>query len=111
MMDIPQVSLPAQLRTIQRRWLTLPRKEQDELYAKEFAAPFARLFAELPLYGASASLPKPRALVSVLGFSWQPVALMAAWCRPERMLLLGTEDSLNLKVTGEGVLSLDCAGS
>jgi len=105
-MDIPQVSLPAQLRTIQRRWLTLPRKEQDELYAKEFAAPFARLFAELPLYGASASLPKPRALVSVLGFSWQPVALMAAWCRPERMLLLGTEDSLNLKVTGEGVLSL-----
>ncbi len=106
MMDIPQVSIPAALQAIQQRWLTLPRKEQDELYAKEFAASFARLFAELPLYGASASLPKPRALVSVLGFSWQPVALMAAWCRPERMLLLGTEDSLNLKVAGEGVLSM-----
>ena len=106
MMDMPQVSLPDALQAIQQRWLTLPRKEQDELYAKEFAASFARLFAELPLYGASASLPKPRALVSVLGFSWQPVALMAAWCRPERMLLLGTEDSLNLKVPEESVLSM-----
>ena len=106
MTDIPQVSLPAALQAIQQRWLTLPRKEQDELYAKEFAPSFARLFAELPLYGASASLPKPRLLVSVLGFSWQPVALMAAWCRPERMLLLGTDDSLNLEVAGEGVLSM-----
>jgi hypothetical protein len=104
-MDIPQVSLPAELQAIQQRWLELTRKEQDELYAKEFAAPFAPLFAELPLYGAPASLSKPRALVSVLGFSWQPVALMAAWCRPERILLLGTEESLNMKVAGEGVLS------
>lgn len=106
MMDIPQVHLPAELRAIQQRWRTLSGNEQDELYAKEFAAPFARLFAELPLYGVSASLPKPRALVSVLGLSWQPVALMAAWCRPQRLLLLGTEDSLNLKVAGEGVLSM-----
>jgi hypothetical protein len=106
MMDVPQVSLPRDLKEIQQRWRTLPRQEQDELYAREFAAPFAGLFAKLPLYGAPASLPRPRALVSVLGFSWQPVALMAAWCRPERVLLLGTEDSLKLKVSGEGVLSV-----
>lgn len=105
MMDIPQVSLPAALKAIQQRWLTLPRKEQDELYATEFVVPFARLFCKLPLYGAPPSLPKPRALISVLGFSWQPVALMAAWCRPESILLLGTEDSLKLKVSGEGVVS------
>ncbi|MCC6696203.1 MAG: hypothetical protein IT365_11290 [Candidatus Hydrogenedentes bacterium] len=105
-MDIPQVSLPAALQAIQQRWLQLHRKEQDELYAQEFAAPFARLFAELPLFGASPSLPKPRALVSVLGFSWQPVALMAAWCRPEQILLLGTEDSLRQMVAGEDIQSI-----
>lgn len=45
-------------------------------------------------------------MVSVLGFSWQPVALMAAWARPERMLVIGTKESLALKVAGEGVLTL-----
>jgi hypothetical protein len=104
--DIPQVSLPPDLRAVQQRWLELPRKDQDELYAKEFAAPFARLFADLPLYGAPKSLKKPRALVSLLGFSWQPVAFMAAWCRPERMLVIGTEESLNLKVAGERILTV-----
>jgi len=49
---------------------------------------------------------RPRFLVSVLGLSWQPVALMAAWCRPVRMLVLGTDESLSMKVAGEGVLSL-----
>jgi hypothetical protein len=106
MNNIPQAPLPAELQEVQQRWLALSRKDQDELYANEFAAPFARLFAQLSLYGAPVSLPKPRALVSLLGFSWQPVALMAAWCQPERMLLLGTEESLNLKVAGEGVLSV-----
>lgn len=106
MRDIPQVALPPELRAVRERWLPLQRKEQDDLYAREFAAPFARLFAELPLYGAPASMPRPRALVSLLGFSWQPVALMAAWCRPERILLLGTDESLALKVAGEGVVSV-----
>lgn len=106
MKDIPQVSLPDPLRAVQQRWLALSRKDQDELYAKEFAVPFARLFAQLSLYGAPVTLPRPRALVSLLGFSWQPVALMAAWCQPERILLLGTEESLSLKVAGEGVLSV-----
>jgi CRISPR-associated protein (TIGR02710 family) len=91
---------------IQRRWLDLPRNGQDELYAKEFAGPFARLFADLPLHGAPAAMPRPRALVSVLGLSWQPVALMAAWCKPQRMLVLGTEESLKLAPADEGVLSL-----
>ena len=52
-------------------------------------ATFAPLFAGLPLHGAPAGFERPRALVSVLGFSWQPVALMAAWARPERMLAIG----------------------
>ncbi len=108
MTEIPQVLLPAELQAVQQRWLELPRKEQDELYAKEFAAPFAKLFAALPLHGVPASMDgkKPRFLVSILGLSWQPVALMAAWCRPERMLVIGTEESLGARVAGEGVLSL-----
>ncbi|HLH19743.1 MAG TPA: hypothetical protein VKX45_21145 [Bryobacteraceae bacterium] len=108
MTDIAQVSLPAELKAVQQHWRGLPRTEQDALYAKEFAAPFAKLFADLPLHGAPASMAgkKPRFLVSILGLSWQPVALMAAWCRPERMLVIGTEESLGATVAGEGVLSL-----
>lgn len=105
-MDVPQVCLPPHLREIQERWRPLHRKDQDELYAREFAAPFAPLFADLPLYGGPDSLKKPKALVSVLGFSWPPVAMMAAWCRPERMLVIGSEESLKLSVAGERVVSL-----
>ena len=72
------------LEEIQQRWLGLPREEQDELYAKEFGPQFAPLFAGLPLYNAPRDFERPRHLVSVLGFSWQPVALMAAWVRPTR---------------------------
>jgi CRISPR-associated protein (TIGR02710 family) len=106
-MTMPRLAaLPPDLVDLQRRWLTLGRKEQDELYASEFAPRFAPLFAELPLHGAPGPLARPRALVSVLGLSWQPVALMAAWCKPQRMLVLGTEDSFRLTPGGEGVLSL-----
>lgn len=103
--------LPPELLKVQQRWIALGqekngRAQQDALYASEFAASFARLFAALPLHGARAGPERPRALVSVLGFSWQPVALMAAWCKPERMLVLGTDDSLAVKVGEEGVLSI-----
>ncbi|HZU15024.1 MAG TPA: hypothetical protein VFD01_00240 [Candidatus Dormibacteraeota bacterium] len=105
-MTAPRMDLDSELRALQARWRELGRKEQDQLYARELAEPLARRFAGLPLEGAPADLERPQALISVLGFSWQPVALMAAWCRPERMLVLGTEDSLSAKVEGEGVLSL-----
>jgi CRISPR-associated protein (TIGR02710 family) len=103
--------LPPDLQAIQKRWLALGREkggraQQEELYAREFAEPFARLFAALPLHGAPANLPRPRALISVLGLSWQPVALMAAWCKPTRMLVLGSEESLKLTPGGDGILSL-----
>lgn len=100
------VSLSPPLTRIQQRWLALPRKQQDELYASEFAPAFTPLFAKLPLHGAPAGFERPRALVSVLGFSWQPVALMAAWARPDRMLVIGTRESLALKIEGEGVLTV-----
>jgi len=100
------MKLPPELEDVQRRWLELGRAEQDALYAKEFAEPFARLFADFPLDSAPSDLPRPRALVSVLGLSWQPVALMAAWCKPERMLVIGTQDSFKKQVQGEGVLSI-----
>ncbi|MBI2566729.1 MAG: TIGR02710 family CRISPR-associated protein [Candidatus Schekmanbacteria bacterium] len=98
-------SLSPELLDVQRRWFDLPRREQDDLYAREFAAPFARDFSKLPLHGAPRDMPRPRALVSVLGLSWQPVALMAAWCRPERMLILCTDESLKVTPAGDGVIS------
>lgn len=103
------VALTADLAAIQQRWREVrDRAEQDDLYAREFAAPFARLFAALPLFGAPADLARPRLLVSVLGLSWQPAALMAAWARPERMLLIGTAESFSRAVAGERVLELIC---
>lgn len=97
--------LTTELSELQQRWRNLPRNQQDELYAYEFAPSFTRLFANLPLHGAPDGFEKPRALISVLGFSWQPVALMAAWVQPERMLVIGTTDSLAVKVGNEGVLT------
>ena len=95
------VTLPSLLEEVQQRWLApQPREKQDALYASEFAPAFAPLFAELPLHDAPDGFGRPRALVSVLGFSWQPVALMAAWARPERLLVIGTKESLSLKVAG-----------
>ncbi len=108
-MTAPWVDLTPELRSLRDTWRRLDRRdERNRFYARHLAAPLAGLFAKLPLHGAPAELERarPRALISVLGFSWQPVALMAAWCRPERMLVLGTEESLAVKVDGEGVLSL-----
>lgn len=99
-------SLSPQLLEVQSRWLNLSRWEQDDLYAREFVAPFAKRFADLPLHDAPPDMPRPRALVSILGLSWQPVVLMATWCRPQRLLVLGTEESLEVAPAGEGVLSL-----
>ena len=101
-------SLTPELQALQQRWLRLSRTAQDELYAKEFLEPFAKLFAELPLHGAPREMEgrRPRALVSVLGLSWQPVALMAAWCKPERMLIIGTKESLAMTPGGESFVSL-----
>jgi CRISPR-associated protein (TIGR02710 family) len=99
-------TLPPDLQELQKRWLELPRKEQDVFYAREFAEPFAQVFAGRPLVGAPEGFPRPRVLISVLGFSWQPVALMAAWCRPERMLVIGTDESFALRPAGEDILSL-----
>jgi hypothetical protein len=105
--DRPRLAdLDSELRALQARWLTLARGEQDALYAAEFAPRFAPLFARLPLHGAPPDLARPEALISVLGLSWQPVALMAAWARPARMLVLGTRESFAPGPGGEGVLSL-----
>ncbi len=96
--------LPAGLASVRERWRVAERREQDRLYAAEFVDDFLPLFAALPLEGAPEEMRRPRALVSVLGLSWQPVALMGAWARPEVMLVLGTRESLQSEVLGEPVL-------
>lgn len=98
--------LDAELQEVQARWLAARREEQDRIYAREFAPLFLPLFAALPLHGWQGERPRCRALISVLGLSWQPVALMAAWLQPERILLVGTRDSLAQAVEGEAVMPL-----
>jgi hypothetical protein len=86
--------LSPELLEIQTKWLEeKDRKKQELIFAREFCPGFVPLFRELPLNGAPLSMERPKALVSVLGLSWQPVALMAAWVKPEKMLVVGTEDS------------------
>ncbi len=85
--------LDEHLLKLQEEWLALPREQQDQFYADTFGPAFVPLFRQLPIDGAPAEMPQPRALVSLLGLSWQPIALMAARVQPERMLVLGTENS------------------
>lgn len=99
-------TLDAGLAAIVERWRTADRKEQDIIYAKEFAPGFVPLFAQLPLAGAPDSLGRPKGLISVLGLSWQPAALMAAWAHPERLLILGTKESFAVEVAGHPALEL-----
>jgi CRISPR-associated protein (TIGR02710 family) len=101
------VELTPELLAIRQEWQGCKkREEQDRVYAEYFAPLFAPLFAQLPLYRASSSLARPRALISVLGLSWQPVALMAAWIKPEKMLILGTAESFKCKAAALPVLDI-----
>jgi len=99
-------ALPPELKDLQARWREARRHEQDLIYAREFAPRFLPLFARLPLHGWAGERPPARALISVLGLSWQPVALMAAWLKPEKLLCLGTEESLAMQVGEEPVLKV-----
>lgn len=94
--------LTEDMEAICEKWEASP-KDRNQIYYREFAPKFVPLFADLPLNGLRGERPQFKALISVLGFSWQPVALMAAWCRPERVLVLGTPDSLALDVDGDSV--------
>lgn len=85
----------AALREAQRHWSEAPRDERDVIYLERILPIFRPMFKELPLEGAPSTMPRPEALVSILGFSWQPVALMAAWVDPERVLVIGTKASIN----------------
>ncbi|MBW2308576.1 MAG: hypothetical protein JRG73_16745 [Deltaproteobacteria bacterium] len=100
------INLPEELRSIQEKWIKAKREDQDLIYALEFGPAFVPLFARLPLHGWIGDPPKVKALISILGLSWQPVALMAAWARPEHILILGTQDSLSNKIGDEPVLEL-----
>lgn len=99
-------SLTKELRVIQQRWLTAGREERDIIYANEFAPRFVPLFRQLPLDGWTGERPRFKAVISVLGLSWQPVALMTAWAEPEHVLILGTSESVNAKIGTVSVLEI-----
>ena len=100
------VDLSPELMSIQQDWLKAERAQQDLIYANRFGPLFAPLFRELPLHGWNGDRPFFKAMVSVLGLSWQPVALMTAWASPEHLLLLGTKESLGLKVGEESISAI-----
>ena len=100
------VVLDEELRRLQERWLAAEKGKKDAIYLEDFAPRFVPLFAELPLHGAPADFPRPRALISLLGFSWQPVVLLAAWAKPQRLLILATEETAGRMAGGETVTDL-----
>lgn len=70
-------TLPPELLEIQKEWLAAQNEKnarmiQDKIYAEKFAPHYAKIFATLPLYRAPATMEHPKALVSLLGLSWQP---------------------------------------
>lgn len=79
---------------------------RDAWYAQEFFPEFAPVFAAKQLKGAPGLFVKPTHLVSLLGLSWQPVALLARWVRPERMLIIATLRSANHPVGREASLDV-----
>lgn len=94
------VELTDELRELQRRWKLAGldpggvegQAEQDRLYVEEIGPLLVPLFAALPLHGAPERMEPLTGLVSVVGRAWQPAALMAAWVKPRRLLLLRTRE-------------------
>lgn len=92
------VNLTDNLKTIQTQWQNEASPIfRDKIYLERFSKEFVPLFAELPMDAMPKNMSKPKILISTLGFSWQPVALMIAWAKPEKVLILGTKDSLGTK--------------
>ncbi len=98
-------SLPAHLAEVRDRWLQASREDRDGIYAREFLPAFAGLFASRPLAGAPDGFVRPRALVSLVGMSWQPVVLMASWVKPARLLLIVTRESRAQRPGGQDLVS------
>lgn len=100
------MNLPDDIKGVVAKWRNLDRRQQDELYAQELGPRFAPYFARLPIEGATDDLQQPKALIAVLGLSWQPVALMAARCKPESVLLVGTAESVGKRIGDETVVAV-----
>lgn len=103
--------LPPKLEKIRERWLEVVkdgkgagRHMQDVIYSRDFGKPFASLFSKLPVYGYGGKFPQTKYLVSTLGMSWQPAALLAARLKPEKLLIIGTKESLAIAIEGEDVI-------
>ncbi len=84
----------------------LKDKPRDEFFLEHILPDLLDDFCALPLHNQPHNFVRPRFLVSVLGLSWQPVVLTAAWLRPEKMLIVATEDSLKNTVKDLSVLDI-----
>jgi len=95
-------TLTPELRDLQQEWKRLEEfAERRQLSDSKFFPAFAPLFANLPLHDPrKRPFPEVARLVSLLGFSWQPAALLASKFRPAKMLLLGTRESLDEQAHG-----------
>jgi len=84
------------------------RVAKDDIYRERLAQPIADQFRA---FGRTAEGNYPnhlptKNLISVAGFSWQPVVLMAAHLQPERMLVIGTKESLDPETVGWSIKEL-----
>lgn len=96
-------------------WRNETRRDfKDDIYRDHLFGPIMDRFGKLELSNAPGGFSgeKSKYLISILGFSWQPVVLGAGWVEPERMLLIGTRESTDPELTGWDIRELlsDLAG-
>jgi CRISPR-associated protein (TIGR02710 family) len=104
---IQTITLSPELKAVQEAWLSESnRAKTDEIYRTQFFPAFMPEFQQLPLHNAPYQFQKEekKVLISMLGFSWEPVVLMMKWLQPEWMLLIGTKDSLKHRVADKSVM-------
>ena len=89
------------------KWKQARREDRDKIYADIILPIFKEEFASKPLEGwPYDEKPEIDALISVLGFSWQPLVLMSIWINPKYLLVIGTEESISIKVNGKTIADL-----
>ena len=90
-----------------RAWRAQPtRGARDRYYHEAILPHLLPAFRARPAAGAPRSLKKPRALVALVHRAWQPAVLLAAWLRPERLLLLRTGEPEPAYPSGPSVTEL-----
>ena len=99
--DVPVLTQERQ--QIIDRWLRAEKNEKDNVYYKEVLPLYAPEFSKKEFSGSTCDVERVKLLISVVGFSWQPIVLMANKLMPEKIVLICSEKSGRFDVQGKGL--------